>query len=264
VRGSVYLKTLHDLRGSTLAWSVGVAAIAAVNVLFFPTIQNMEGLVAFLDGLPEVFKAMIGDVSAMVQLEGFLRVKLFDPLPLLLAIFGVSHGATSLAGEVDHKHVDLLLARPIRRSSVVVAKFLAVATSLLAIVIATTVVVVGAAPMVTDQADLGHLVLSTLNSLPLSWLFAALAVLASSLAKHPRSAALAAGAIVVASYVLETLRLLSPALASWRPVSLFAYHKASYPLTGPADLVALFLLLLVTAALLVAAVATWERRDLAS
>jgi len=135
VKGCVYLKTLHDLRGTTLAGSLGVAYTGAVNVLFFPTIQNMEGLVAFLDRLTPVFKAMIGDVSAMARLEGFLRVKLFDLLPLLLAVFGVAHGAQLLAGELEHKHVDLLLARPVHRWRVVPAKFLAVATSLAALAV---------------------------------------------------------------------------------------------------------------------------------
>jgi ABC-2 type transport system permease protein len=264
MRGSIYLKTLRDLRWATIAWSVGVAAIAAVSVLMYPTLQRMEGLVAFLDGLPEVFKAMIGDVSAMARLEGFLHVKLFDPLPLLLAVYGISHGAQMLAGEVEHKHLDLLLARPIRRWRVVVAKSLAVMTGLVVIVAVTAVCIVICARAIDAQPPLGHLVVATLNGLPLTGVFTALALLGSSLASRPRAAGFTAGAIMVASYVLETMRLMSPALAWFRPVSLFWYQKASYPLEGAPDLAAVGLLIALTVGLIVAACLAWERRDLAA
>jgi len=47
--GSVYAKTLQDLRGQVLAWSAGLAVLAAANVLIFPSIQQMPGLQSFLD-----------------------------------------------------------------------------------------------------------------------------------------------------------------------------------------------------------------------
>jgi ABC-2 type transport system permease protein len=264
MKGSVYLKTLTDLRGTMVAGSLGMALIGAVNVLLFPTIQNMEGLVAFLDGLPPVFKAMIGDLSAMVRLEGFLHVKLFDPLPLLLAIFGIAHGSQLLAGEIEHKHVDLLLARPIRRWRVVLAKYLAVAVSVTVLAAALAVTVVICARVIGAGADPAPLILATLNGLPLTWLFTALALLGSSLTAHPRRAAFGAAAVVVLSYVLETLRLVSPALAGWRSVSLFAYHKAGYPLVGAPDPMAVMILLGLTVLLVAGAGVAWERRDLVS
>ena len=115
MQGSVFLRSFADLRGATVAWALGGACIGAINVLMYPNIQQMEGLVAFLQNMPPMIKAMIGDIEAMVRLDGFLYVKLFDPLPLLLAIYGISHGASQLAGELEHKHVDLILARPVRR-----------------------------------------------------------------------------------------------------------------------------------------------------
>jgi ABC-2 type transport system permease protein len=264
MRASVFRKTLRDLGGATLAWSLGVAAIAALNVLLYPTVQRMEGLAGLLASLPPVFKAMIGDLEAVTRLDGFLWVKLFDPLPLLLSVFGVSHGAQLLAGEVEQKHVDLLLSRPLSRWRVVLAKFLAMAASLTLVVLATALTVLVCARSVDAGAPAARLVIATLNALPLSWFFAAVALLASSLARRPRSAALPAGALVVAAYVLETLRMLSPVLAAWRPFSPYAYHKASYPLSGPADPGAALLLLALAAAGVGAAMLVWERRDLAA
>lgn len=264
MKGSVYLRTLTDLRGTIIAGSLGMACLGAINVLFFPSLQQMEGLVGFLEGLPPVIKAMIGDVSRMVRLEGFLQVKVFDPLPLLLAIFGIAQGAQLLAGELEHKHVDLLLARPVRRWRMVVAKFLAVATGLVVLTLALAAAVVICARVIGAEVSPPRLVLPALNGLPLSLVFAAVALLGSSLASRPRRPAFVAAALVIASYVLETLRLLAPAPAFWRRISLFAYQKAGYPVGGAPDPAAIGLLLGLAALLVLAACLVWERRDLAA
>ena len=260
--GSIYLKTLHDLRGAVVAWSVGIAALGAVNVLVFPTVQQMPGLISFLDNLPPALKAMIGDVHAMVQLGGFLKIKLFDPLPLLLAVFGVSHGAQLIAGECEHKSIDLLMARPVRRWRVVVEKFAALASGMVVVALTLAVSLVISAGVIGAEVSAGYLVVATVNGLPLSLLFCALALVGSCALRHARQAALMAGSIVVASYVLETLRILSPALAGWRPVSLFAYHKAGFSLAGEVSVAPVLLLLGITVALVVGAMVAWERRDL--
>ena len=264
MRGDIYLKTLHDLRGQILAWSLGLAVLAAANVLLYPTVQNMPGLVAFLENMPPVFKAMVGDVRSLVQLEGFLRAKLFDPLPLLLAVFAVSHGAQLIAGEVEQKSIDLVMARPVPRWRVVLAKSLALATATVMLCGALAVSVVICARFVDAKIGAGYLILATGTSLPLTWVFGALALVGSCLLPRVRQAALLAGGFVVASYVFETLRLLSPALQNWGAASLFAHHKAGFSLAGEFHARPVLLLVGLAAALLGAAMVAWERRDVAS
>ena len=77
--GNVFLKTLRDLREQVLAWSLGLVILGGANVLLYPTIQNMPGLVSFMENMPAAFKAMVGDLRVMVTPEGFMRLKLFDP-----------------------------------------------------------------------------------------------------------------------------------------------------------------------------------------
>lgn len=262
--GNIWAKTLRDLRGQILVWSLGLTALAAANVLFFPSFQHMPGLVPFLEHLPPVVKALMGDVQAVTRLEGFLRPKLFDPLPLLLAIFVVSQGARALAGEVEHRSVDLLMAQPIRRRRVVLEKYLAVASAAVVLCIALAASLVVCSRIIDSEARAGHLLLASLNALPLTWLFAGLAVLGSSLTSRPRRASLLAGSIVVGSYVFDTLQLLSPVLARWRALSLFAHYKASYSLSGDISPGPILLLLGMAVVLVAAAAAAWERRDLLS
>jgi ABC-2 type transport system permease protein len=258
---SVYLKTLRDLREQILVWAAGVAVLGAANVLFFPSFQNMPGLLSFLDNLSPSLKALLGDVHAMATPEGFLRVKLFEPLPLLLSIFGVSQAAQLLAGEAEARTIDLLLSRPVSRRRVVVEKYLAVATGILFIAAGLAVGLWLSLLVSLVEVSWTRLAAATLCCLPLTCLFSALALLGSSLLPRARRAALLAGVVVVASYVLETLRVLSPALARWRPLSLFAHQKEAFTLAGAVGWGELGLLAGIAILLVTAAVATYERRD---
>jgi ABC-2 type transport system permease protein len=264
VTGNICLKTFHDMRGQIVAWSLGLAVLGAANVLVYPTMQNMPGIVAFLDNLPPAFKAMIGDVRDVVRLEGFLRAKLFDPLPLLLAIFVVARASQLIAGEVEEKSVDLLMARPIRRWRVVLEKYLAVVGATFILCGALAVSLLISRLFLDTEVRIGYLVMATFNALPLTWLFAGLAMLGSCSLPRARHAALLAGIVVVASYVFETLRLLSPALSGWRGVSLFAQHKAGYSLSGGLSAMPILALLGITVVLIAVSAIIWERRDLVS
>jgi ABC-2 type transport system permease protein len=260
--GSVYAKTLRDLRGQMAVWSAGLFVLGAANVLVIPTIQQMPGLVAFLENLPPLFKSLTGDVSTMVTPAGFLRIKLLDPLPLLLALFGVTQGAHAVAGELETRTIDLLLAQPIRRWRVVADKFLAIATvlALLCLVLAVSLMTCGL--LIGLEIRAGHLLLATLAALPLSWLFAALALLGSCALPRARQAAVTAGVVVVASYTLETFALLSPVVARWRALSLFHHHKAGFDVAGQLAAGHVLLLLGLAVLAVVAALIVFDRRDL--
>ncbi len=262
--GRIYAKTLRDLRGQTAAWSAGLAVLAAANVLLYPSVQGMPDFITFLDHLPPALKAMIGDVRAMAELPGFLRIKFFDPLPLLLAIFVVSQGANLIAGEVEQKSCDLLLARPVRRSRVVLEKFLALLTATAFMTLAAVPVLMVCVRIIGDDMAAGYLLTASLNSLPLTWVFAGVAILGSCVFPSPRRAGMLGAVIVVGGYVFETLRVMSTTLRPWDEVSLFAWQKESLTLAGELHAGPVLLLLGLAVLLAGAAAFAFERRDLKS
>lgn len=264
MRGSIYLKTLQDLQGQMMAWCAGMILLAAANVLLYPSVQNFPGLISFLENMPPAFKAMIGDVRTMAQLEGFLRVKAFDPLPLLLSIFSVSQGAALIAGEIETKSFDLLLARPIARWRIALGKFFALITASVAMVLALALGLIVSSHFVETEVTPGYLLLSALNGLPLTWLFGAVAMLGSCLLPRARHAAMAAGGFVIACYVFETLRQLSPSLRHLDKISLFAWQKAGWTLAGQIHPGPILGLLGLTAVLVAGAALALERKDLVS
>jgi beta-exotoxin I transport system permease protein len=261
---NIYLKTLHDLRDQILAWSAGLMLLAAANVLIYPTVQQMPDMITFLENMPPVFKAMIGDVRAMLQIEGFLRAKFFEPLPLLLSIFAVSQGANLVAGELELKSMDLLLARPVPRWRVVAGKFLALVTATVIMTGALIVSLLVCVQFIDTDISYRYMILSACNGLPLTWFFAGLALIGSTQLPRARQSAMLVGGIVVASYVFETMRMLSPAIRGWDKVSVFAYQKAGVSLYGEVGLGSILLLVALTVLATVVAALVFERRDLAS
>jgi beta-exotoxin I transport system permease protein len=264
MHGSIFLKTLRDLQGQTLAWCLGLAGIAAANVLLFPTVQSFPGLISFLDNMPPAFKAMVGDVRAMAQLEGFLRVKVFDAMPLLISIFVISQGSALIAGEIEQKSFDMLLARPVPRWRVVVSKFMALATASLAMVLALALSLLICVRFVENDITAGYLLVSSLNGLPLAWFFGGVALFGSCLLPRARQASLLAGGLVVASYVFETLRLLSPRIQHLDEISLFAIQKAGVTLDGGVHAGPIALIMGLMVVVVGAAAVVLEQKDLAA
>ena len=110
--------------------------------------------------------------------------------------------------------------------------------------------------------DRWYVVRATAGCLPLSWMFAALALLGSCALSKSRHAAIMGGSVVVGSYVFETLRLFSPALSRWKAFSLFAYHEAGVAVEGSTATVSTILFLSLSLILVLAAVTVFARRDL--
>lgn len=259
---SIYLKTLRDMRGLILAWGLGLAAASAINVIFFPTFQNLPEMVSFLKTLPPVFKSLLGDIDAVMTVEGFLKMKLFNILPLLLSILGVSQGSHALSGEFERKTGDMLLALPIARRRVVLEKFAAVATAVTVVAACIAAGLIVCCAAVGADVDRGYLVAATANGLPLTWLFVALAVWGSCALRRSRHAAMLAGGAVIGSYVFETVRIISPDLAGWRVVSPFAHHNAAVGFAGELSPEPSVVFVALAFVMTIAAVVAFNRRDL--
>lgn len=259
---SVFLKTLRDLRGLILAWGLGLAAAAALNVIFFPAFQKMPELMTFLKSLPPVLKTFLGDLDTVFTLEGFLKMKIFDILPLLLSILGITQASRALTGELEDKTGDMLLALPIARRRVVAEKYLAVVAAITAVAACIAVGLIVSCLATGAELHLRFLLAAILNGLPPTWFIAALALFGSCALRTSRHAAMLAAGVLIGSYVFETIRMIAPALAGWEVVSLFAYHKAGVTLAGQLSWMTAAEFSALAGLLLIAAMEAFERRDL--
>jgi len=118
---NVFLKSLRDLTRPLIFWGTGVLLYGLVIVLFYPTISEVPELNEIF---PEdsVLSVAFGG-GDLTSPEGFLNAEVFSFMwPLLFMIFSVWIGTASIAGEERRGTLEILLALPITRSSIVLQK----------------------------------------------------------------------------------------------------------------------------------------------
>jgi ABC-2 type transport system permease protein len=195
------------LRGTALL-TVVMVAFVGLTVGLFPSIaESGVDFEAYVESFPpEVQTAFLGGVTDLGTVEGFLLTELYQLIWVLVLGAYFAYAAASLvAGDVEDRTADLLLASPVSRSRIVVAKALSL---LPAIVVVNGVAVLAVLVFV---AVIGETV-DPLDFLRLHTLFvlyhaanAAVGLVASvavSRVRHARAGALGA---VVGTYFLDAL-----------------------------------------------------------
>ena len=91
--GSVFAKSLRDLRRSFVGWSLGLAGYVALIVAVYPTIRDNPDLNKLVESYPEALKAFIafGGQADFTSAAGYLGSELFSfmirPFSLGLRLF---------------------------------------------------------------------------------------------------------------------------------------------------------------------------------
>lgn len=119
--------TLWQRRWSIFWWSIGVAALIAINIAFYPSFSDQsQQLEETFRKLPETAKSLISDTQDFLTPEGFLSSQVYYlMLPLLLSVMTIGLGSRLLAREEEEGTIELLLSRPITRGRLLAAKALA-------------------------------------------------------------------------------------------------------------------------------------------
>ncbi|MBF6300975.1 ABC transporter permease subunit [Nocardia amamiensis] len=122
---SVYTQTLKEQKRALIGWSVGMAI---VPLMYLPSYQSLKEQGSLNIKQSSVYDAMgMGDFATAA---GYLHSTIFAMMGLLLiVIFAVTMGARSAAQE-ESGTLDLLLAQPISRTSLIRQRFAALATQI--------------------------------------------------------------------------------------------------------------------------------------
>lgn len=262
---NIVLKTLRDRRRSLLFWGLGLVALAAMMVAFYPVIREATFISDYLESFPEEFMALFaGEITDYASPEGFLNGELFFLMyPLLLMVFAIGFGSGATAGEEENGTLDLLLSNPLNRWRLVLEKFTAmvVCTLLLIIVFWATLAIGGA--IIDMGLNLLRLAAVCFSGFLLAIVFGAVA-LAMGCARGKRGLSMGVcGALAVYSYILNALAPLIDWLEPFQVASPFYYYIDANPLSNGLDLVHVAVLIGLAVLFLGIAIFTFERRDLA-
>jgi ABC-2 type transport system permease protein len=258
---SVLAKTLRDQRRALLGWGVGVLALVAYVVAFWPSVEGSDALQQMTAELPEALRAFLGE-SDLGTARGFFSAQLYAlMLPVMVAILGIGKGAGTTAGEEERGELALLLVQPLPRWRVAVEKAVAVLLVVAAVVVLSGVVLgVGIAVVGADVAA-GDIVGATAGLLLLGWV-AAGAALGLGAGTGRRGVAVAgASVLLVLSYLADAFAGFADGLGWLRAASPWRWaFRGDALAAGPSWVGALGLLAL-AAGLLAAGIWRFEHRD---
>jgi ABC-2 type transport system permease protein len=173
---SVYTRSLGMIAMPTFWWTLGIAAFAGWMVYAVQLLETkMSTLLSGSPGFTSLIKNLGGGDAAVNA--GFLSAMFFF-LPLFLMGFAVTQVNRWSADEGDGR-LELVLATPQSRASVLLGRFAALATAAIAISVVTLLASAVAAAAAGLQIDGGNLAAATLGMIPLGLLIAAFGYLAS-------------------------------------------------------------------------------------
>jgi ABC-2 type transport system permease protein len=264
---SIASHAMRRRRAGLVWWSIGVAGLAALLAAAYPTVRGNSELDRTFANLPPGVEALLGlgNGNLLTSPAGYLDSQFFaNILPIMLLIFAVGMAAWSIAGDEVAGTFELLLANPVSRVRVALARLGALLTLLavLAIVSAGTLVALAPATGLDNGLSAGRLVAATLAAALLAMVFAAVAF-AVGAATGNRPAALAtAAALAVAGYIIEGLAHQVAALRPLRAGNPWHWLLSTDPLRHGLTWQTWVLPLAITVALVAASLPRLARRDL--
>ncbi len=122
-RTVVFSKTLRVNRRGLLGWTAGITLAAVMYASFYPQIAKNGAAQA--DNVPEGLRDAL-HMDDIASAPGYLGATVFGLIvPLLAMFFGAAVGARVTAADEESGTLDLLLAHPITRTSLILQRFAA-------------------------------------------------------------------------------------------------------------------------------------------
>ena len=242
----------------TVSTAVGLVAVMAAVGALFPAVGHTIGK---LD-VPTSVANLLGGAD-YGTITGWFRSEIAVVYgPLVIAALAITAAAATTAGEEEDRILALVLAHPIRRSSLLAAKAAGVAAIVLIVALAVWIGLIVGVALGGGGISLAHITALTLH-LGFFGLAAGAVALAigAGTGSRPLANGVAAG-VVVFGWLVNSFAPLVGAIAWLRYLSLFHYYAGHDPLTRGVGLSGLAVLGLVTIVLTAAAVVAFERRDL--
>ena len=220
-----------------------------------------DTLASFMDSVPDVMLALVGNAD-MSTPEGWYQGETFSIMaPAAVLLITAAIGAKAVAGEEADRTMGLLLASPVRRSTVVIEK---------------TIAMVVAAVIVGGFTWLGVMGGSLISGLGLSWVnvavasllvillglvYGAMTLLIGAITGRARIAISVTIGLAFASYLVDGFFSLSETLAPWKRLTPWHYYLSSDPLNQGLDWAHAGVLAALFVIFVAAAIAAFERRD---
>lgn len=260
-------KTLSEQRRALIWWGLGLFLSGATYAPFYPSIkENAETLNEYMESMPDFLReAFMGASGDFTSPAGYLNTELFNFFaPLLLLLFAIGAGARAIAGEEERQTLDILLSTPVPRRRVVVHKFgaMLIAGVLLSVLLWLSVPLTG--PPFDLTPSLVDLTAAVFMCFLLAMAFGAIALaIGAATGRRALAVGVTAG-LAAGTYLLDVLVPAIDQIEFLQLLSPFHYYLGGEPMMNGLDVGDAAVLVAIAAAAFAAALALFERRDLAA
>ena len=238
--------------------ALGLVALTALVGSLYPSLGDSIADVE----IPKEIGDFIGG-SDLATIQGWLRAEIMAVYgPVVFAVIAITSATATTAGEEEGHVFALVLAKPVPRRRLLLAKAAAIALLLGALSVAVLVGLRIAVAIAGGGVATAHLAAASLHLLAFGLAVGALALaLGAGTGQRGHAAGVAAG-ITLVMYLVNGIAPVSDATSWLRYLTLFHYYEGGDPIANGIDAAGLAVLVLVTTLLLAVAVAAFERRDL--
>ncbi len=225
--------TLGRLRGQIVGWAAGVGLYGLLMAFFYPSMIKMDIMIEdYVAMFPQAMLAFFESIDIISTPMGYLDVYFFSYLHLIIGILAVGAGAGLLAGDEEKGVLDLVLSYPVSRSGLFLGRVLGLIVALIA------VLAVGWLSWALPAGQVGldltplELLLPFIPLLAVLLLFSSLALLLSMVMPAARLAAMFAGALLVANYLVHGLSKLNEKLVTIIKYTPLYYYQGGTAVEG--------------------------------
>ncbi|HMK46440.1 MAG TPA: ABC transporter permease subunit [Methanocella sp.] len=218
---TILIQTLKDhWKGTTI-----LAALLFVWMLYitvvYPTVANIN-LNEMMNST--IIQAVYGKGPVDLNtFDGYMTTKAMLMFGLIFGGYIAWLAATFLSGEVEHNTIDLLLSLPVKRESLVLARYLSLLPVILLMLVAGLAGVYFGIKMENIATDFQWYGWAMLYIGLFGLAFGAISLLISSVLSNGRQAALISIGLMFAMYFTETIGSVMPSVGIIRRLSLFHY-----------------------------------------
>lgn len=258
--------TLWQRRWTILWWTLGIGLFMAFIFALYPSIRNSSAqLDKSLQNIPASAKNLFTDTNDFLSPVGYLSSQCYFLLmPLLLIFLSISLGSSLLAREEQDRTIELLLARPVPRNRLLLAK--AAATTIILVAVGLVIAVLGSAlcrAIGFDGVKAAGVFFTTIMCLLIALLFGMLALAMSALGRLERGGAIGVSVfLALAGYIFSSLdKTLTWLIWPARLLPFHYYHPADMLQSGRLNYPEAAGMLIASLVLLTLALLAFRRRD---
>jgi ABC-2 type transport system permease protein len=256
----IWVKTASDYQGFLY---VIVPVVFLMSVMIGPMYTMLdETLKSLGDQLPEALLSLFGG-GDMGTPEGFYQIEMFGMMiPIGILVVTVAIGTGALAGEEKRNTMGLLLANPVKRSTIVVQKTWTMILYAVIVGMAAFLGVVAGSVVGGLGMNIAYIAATCALATLLGLAFGGLSLALGGATGKTDIASYGAVGVAVVMFIVNGFLPLNDSTAAWAKLSPFYYYLSSDPLMNgmpwghAAVLAGLFAILLALAIVL------FQRRDL--